>query len=205
MPPETPTPEQPPRTDLPDCPGDEKLLEFAELDALLCGGKPTTEQMNRYDELSRDFVGPTAHPQTVPGVLARHLLEHHRLFGDFRRKMEVEISAKADRLLEQLRESMKPKPEALRKDPSLAILPSGEAVSLGNLQHVFVAESPGFVSGVAVNPGNLFLSWGHGDCASIQNPADIAAIRAALHNVGVSINAPTIAGEDRDGDGKTRE
>lgn len=175
----------PDKKPLPHCPGDVVLEEFAALDELFVTGTPTTEQQNRYDELAREITGhPTG--EGVAGVLARLLIDHHK-------RGISSMEARADQIIESLHRVMRPAPETLRKDPTLAILPSGRKVSVRDVMDFERwTES-----------ATLRYSTGH--LVMLDKADDIAALDAALGNIGVAVNAPTIAGEDRDGDGRTGE
>jgi hypothetical protein len=148
-------------------------------------------EMNRYDELSRELAGDPDKGPMVAAVLARQLAasRHSRPA-----KTRLEIAPELMTLMREMREEVLN--ERLPKDRKLAILPSGNAVSVdGILEARFSPES-----------GCLFITHADGqEPVRIDDRFDVAALRAALHNVGVAINAPTIAGEDRDGDGQAGE
>mgnify|MGYP000897103633 CR=1 FL=1 len=98
-------------------------------------------------------------------------------------------------------------PEQLARDPFLAILPSDESISLRDVRRTFMSETD---RGVPV-----FVVEYHGSerrqgempsrAVVIEDPLDIAALRAAISRVGVTIYPPTVAGSDADGDGKVGE
>ncbi|MEO8277422.1 MAG: hypothetical protein ABI639_14505 [Thermoanaerobaculia bacterium] len=194
-----------PRTELPDCPGDAKLQEFADLDDVIVRGRPNDDQMSRYDELAREFSGNPMNGQGVAGMLARQLLDHRRSFTHYRNVMQKEVEAKADKLINELTATMRAKRESLEKDPTLAILPNGNSVSLAGIRCAFMFDAKNAQYESSVRPGEFMIVYKVGPPCMFYDPADIAAVRAALHNIGVAINAPTIKGEDRDGDGKVGE
>lgn len=85
--------------------------------------------------------------------------------------------------------------EELWRDPQLAILPSGIAVSLRDIQY----------AGLDEKDGSYWIHYFDGGESFAAEPGDIAAVRAAIHRIGVPIEAPTQPGEDRDGDGELGE
>ncbi len=174
------------RTDAASCPDCSKLLAFAELDEMIVAGVASPGQMTQHDELARELSGEKSNGEAVAAVLARQLAEA-RHQGAVTSLLEV----KADELIERLRQDFSR--ETLAKDRGLAILPSGRKVSVRN---VLDFERWSETANVRYFGGGFVL---------LSESADIAALDAALSNVGVSVNAPTIAGEDRDGDGRTGE
>lgn len=81
--------------------------------------------------------------------------------------------------------------ETLAKDPALAILPSGRAVSVRN------------ICASRMRDGALYVChFGETGEISIRDPHDVAAMQAAINHVGVFVEAPTLKGDDADGDGK---
>lgn len=171
------------------------LLEFAELDELFVDTKASSEQIRRLAELSIAIAGPDYRGENVGAVLARRLAAAQYQLLQMHGRLE-EFDGQADRILALVEKHFGSRPEKLGKDGYLAILPSGNAISLrGILEARFVGATGGV----------LILFSEAIDHVRIDDPTDVAALRAALHRVGVSINAPTIAGEDRDGDGRTGE
>lgn len=80
--------------------------------------------------------------------------------------------------------------------PTIAVLPSGRAVTIDNLLDA------------RYNPDNETLSlryFGELLPVEIDDRADVAAMRALIHRLGESADAPTLAGEDADGDGTVGE
>lgn len=179
----------PSRTDAASCEDCSKLLAFAELDELIAAGVASPGQMTQHDELARELSGDKQSGEAVAAVLARQLAEERH-----RTDMMASVRVKADELLRRF--SREYGPESLRKDPTLAILPSGNAISLSCIREARIAGT---------NQSMLILHDEASDHIRIDDPTDVAALRAALLNIGVAINAPTIAGEDRDGDGRTGE
>jgi hypothetical protein len=170
----------PSRTDAASCPDCSKLLEFADCDEAMANGTASTEQAKRFAALAFELSGGKLNGEAVSSVLARQLAEErHRV-----------------QFTQLVAEREEPGSERLQKDPTLAILPSGNAISVANiLEARFVPVT-----------GSLFVLHQDGmEPVRIDDAADVAALRAALLNIGVAINAPTIAGEDRDGDGRTGE
>jgi hypothetical protein len=49
------------------------------------------------------------------------------------------------------------------------------------------------------------LEFDRGYCVQLTDPHDVAAIRARLHRLGTPIEAPTLKGDDADGDGRAGE
>lgn len=90
-------------------------------------------------------------------------------------------------------------PERLAKDPHLAVLPSGRKVSLRDVKSF---EAPKLNDSEEGGIPGAFLKYSVGTTLIITGRADIAAVDAALNRIGVYVNAPTLPGEDADGDGK---
>ena len=86
--------------------------------------------------------------------------------------------------------------ERLAKDPHLAILPSGMKIST---KDVLNFEPPN-----DENTAWVYYSNGSRPVA-IYDQHDIAAFNAALNDIGVYVAAPTLKGDDNDGDGQTAE
>lgn len=190
--------------DAASCPDCSKLLAFAELDEMIVAGVASPGQMTQHDELARELSGDKQSGEAVAAVLARQLAESRHSVNPAINLLQV----KADELIEKLRRDLSR--ESLRKDPTLAILPSGDAISLGGLLEAWTVREEDLEDladeGYPAAVGNLVLNYRDSDrLFVISDVEDIAAVRAALHNIGVAINAPTIAGEDRDGDGRTGE
>lgn len=107
-----------------------------------------------------------------------------------------------DMLVDQLDEAYpvdRTDEERLAKDPHLAILPSGRKVSTRGVLEFMVPEA-----------GRNAYVYYHGagvtnSTVSIEDPHDIAAFNAALNEIGVYVEAPTLKGDDNDGDGQTAE
>jgi hypothetical protein len=82
--------------------------------------------------------------------------------------------------------------ERLAKDPHLAILPSGMKLST---KDVLNFEMP-------ASPRTAWVYYGNGSGpVAIYDQHDVAAFNAALNDIGVYVSAPTIKGDDADGDG----
>ncbi len=97
--------------------------------------------------------------------------------------------------------------EFLSRDASLAILPSGRKVSTKGVRY-FDAGEVELVELGGKGAGELPLGtplasviYADGGEVVIAGATDIAAFDAALNTVGVYVNAPTLKGEDADGDG----
>lgn len=89
--------------------------------------------------------------------------------------------------------------ERLAKDPHLAILPSGRKVSTKGVREFALPEA-----------GRHAYVYYHGagvtsSTTCIEDPHDIAAFDAALNDIGVYVAAPTLKGDDNDGDGIVHE
>lgn len=175
------------------------LLEYAALDQLYVETKISPEQIKRIEQLSVEIAGPDHRGENVGAVLARRLAETQDL-----------LEGQVNRLIDQAATYFERRKESLRKDAELAIMPSGDAISLGGILEAWTVVEENLEDiveeGYTAKVGDLVLIYRHSDRVSVISDAeDIAAVRAALHNIGVAINAPTIAGEDRDGDGRTGE
>lgn len=89
--------------------------------------------------------------------------------------------------------------EQLAKDSHLAVLPSGAKVSTRDVRHFHPGVQ--IPANRDIQPG-VPITYGNGDAVWLYEPADIFAFNAALNRIGVYVNAPTLPGEDADGDGK---
>lgn len=198
------TQQQAPATDPMSCPECSKLLAFAELDEMIAKGVASPGQMTQHDELAREISGNPQNGESVAAVLARKLAEQRH-----RENLTAKVEAKADQLLQSLTREFGR--ERLAKDRSLAILPSGAAISLQRVRFAFfvtdeVKREALAAAGFSAMVGDLVIDhFGSNDYTIVDGVENVAALRAALLNIGVAINAPTIAGEDRDGDGRTGE
>ena len=99
-----------------------------------------------------------------------------------------------DMLVDQLDElypTDRTEEERLAKDPHLAILPSGRKVTVGGV--------------LDFEPYMGVVRYCDGETVTINDPHDIAAFNAALNDIGVYVAAPTLTGDDNDGDGQTAE
>ncbi len=181
--PQTPAPSP---TDAAACPDCRKLLLFAELDEMLVAGGGTTGQRIQHDELAREISGNPLSGELIAAVLARALADERH-----RGKATQLLEEKADELIQKLTREFSR--ERLAKDTGLAILPSGRKISVRN-----VMDFERWTESATVR-------YAGGQMVMLSDAADIAALDAALTNAGVAVNAPTIAGEDRDGDGRTGE
>ena len=88
--------------------------------------------------------------------------------------------------------------ESLAKDPHLAILPSGVKISTRNVKWFGVDEDGTFAT-------VRYFGDIDDDAVDIIGAHDIAAFNAALNDIGVYVAAPTLKGDDNDGDGQTAE
>lgn len=86
--------------------------------------------------------------------------------------------------------------ERLAKDPHLAILPSGRKISTKDVLH--------FDSSNSSSAAWVYYSNGSSPVA-LCDEHDIAAFNAALNDIGVYVAAPTLKGDDADGDGINAE
>ena len=86
--------------------------------------------------------------------------------------------------------------ERLAKDPHLAILPSGMKLSTKDVRNFKLPSTS----------GASWVYYGNGSGpVAIYDQHDIAAFNAALNDIGVYVNAPTLKGDDADGDGQIGE
>lgn len=235
----TETTTQQPAPDTSSCPDCRRLLTFAELDEMIAAGTASPEQLAQHDELAREISGNPQSGEAVAAVLARALadarhranlvaleeIEHggdpvlnwmaanvaleQNAVGDIRPNKK-KSRAKIDEFLQRLTREFGR--ERLAKDPGLAILPSGDAISVRSIRSAFfitddVKRKALAEVGFLANLGDLVIDHfgSNSDYTIVYDAEDIAAMRAALFNIGVTVNAPTIAGEDRDGDGRTGE
>lgn len=91
--------------------------------------------------------------------------------------------------------------EALWSDGDLAILPSGTKVTTDQVAYFNAAE----LEYDETNEPLATILFRNGGEITLRGATDIAAYDAALNAVGVYVNAPTMPGEDADGDGLTGE
>ena len=103
-----------------------------------------------------------------------------------------------DMLVDQLDEAYpidRTDEERLAKDPHLAILPSGQKLSTRDVR----------VCRVAADGTAYVYYFGETYPESLEDPHDIAAFNSALNDIGVYVAAPTLKGDDADGDGEIGE
>lgn len=93
--------------------------------------------------------------------------------------------------------------ERLAKDPNLAILPSGMKISTADILEFRPECTMAFATTGVAN--SVVVNYRNGKVVFITDPHDVAAFNAALNDIGVYVAAPTLKGDDADGDGKTRE
>lgn len=108
-----------------------------------------------------------------------------------------------DMLVDQLDEAYpldRTDEERLAKDPHLAILPSGRKLST-----VDVFEARVEPAGEIGPAETMCVIYRNSLSAVITDPHDIAAFNAALNDIGVYVAAPTLKGDDADGDGQIGE
>lgn len=104
-----------------------------------------------------------------------------------------------DMLVDQLDEAYpldRTDEERLAKDDHLAILPSGHKVSTLNVKQFWVSSHSG---------KGCIQYFGSEDVLYIDDRHDVAAFNAALNDIGVYVAAPTLKGDDNDGDGQIGE
>lgn len=101
--------------------------------------------------------------------------------------------------------------ERLEKDPHLAILPSGAKLSTDSVRS-FTLLTPSVLGMIAAGDlpdfwatGDGLVTYTNGATVLVRDPHDIAAFNAALNDIGVYVAAPTLKGDDADGDGILRE
>lgn len=107
-----------------------------------------------------------------------------------------------DMLVDQLDElypTDRTEEERLAKDPHLAILPSGSKRSTKRVRSFDITT----VGSQSITVGQVIYE--DGDSVELTDPHDIAAFNAALNDIGVYVAAPTLKGDDNDGDGQTAE
>lgn len=95
-------------------------------------------------------------------------------------------------------------------ESDLLMLPSGRATSLNGLRNMSLVTEPKSWPPVGVGQKPemrtvLHLMYENGNLMVVADPHDIAALRAHVHRIAASIESPTLAGDDRDGDGKVGE
>lgn len=115
-----------------------------------------------------------------------------------------------DMLVDQLDEAFptdRVDEERLAKDPHLAILPSGRKVSTNQVQSFVIYtkemlnQSPIGMLPACIKEGDGLLIYRSGGMELLNRPHDIVAFNAALNDIGVYVAAPTLKGDDADGDG----
>lgn len=84
--------------------------------------------------------------------------------------------------------------------PLLVILPSGKVVNLDGLRYTEVSKAD-----PAISDPWFQLHFGNTGSVHLSDPHDVAAMRAYLHRLAKSIEAPTLKGDDADSDGRTGE
>lgn len=162
-----------------------ELREFADLHGLWPNTATTEAQRRRYHELEL-IIDPESGGEGGAAILANALAAALEREGEGHlsdRELEV-----AERIL-----SLEAKRKPLPAFPLMLNLPSGKVVNLS-----------GFRETVESNPG-ILLCFASGNPIVVDEPHDVAAVRARLQRLATEINAPTLAGEDRDGDGKVNE
>lgn len=101
--------------------------------------------------------------------------------------------------------------ERLAKDHHLAILPSGLKLSTATVRSfaILTKEVLGMIA-LGDLPdfwatGDGLVAYTNGATVLIRDHHDVAAFNAALNDIGVYVAAPTLKGDDADGDGVLRE
>ena len=95
--------------------------------------------------------------------------------------------------------------ERLAKDPHLAILPSGLKYSTETVRFFGIIDREYQVGERHWQKGMGQIIYANGGELAIHDPHDVAAFDAALNDIGVYVAAPTIKGDDADGDGEIGE
>lgn len=101
--------------------------------------------------------------------------------------------------------------EQLPKDPFLLVLPSGRKVSALGVRYFDASEAniveEDEAESMGLPPGTPLaeVHYMDGNEIVIVGAHDIAAFDAALNSIGIYVNAPTLEGDDADGDGRVGE
>lgn len=95
--------------------------------------------------------------------------------------------------------------ERLAKDPHLAILPSGLKYSTKGVRFFGIVTENYQTGERCWRKGMGQVRYEDGEELAIHRPADVAAFSSALNDIGVYVAAPTLKGDDNDGDGLTAE
>lgn len=119
-----------------------------------------------------------------------------------------------DMLVDQLDEAYpldRTDEERLAKDPHLAILPSGMKLSTKGVRCFEIIDQDEFNRSMVgtfpptFRPGNALIRYDNCGEEFLSDPHDIAAFDSALNDIGVYVAAPTLKGDDADGDGQIGE
>lgn len=116
---------------------------------------------------------------------------------DFTKEQLMHLDMLVDQL-DELYPTDRTDEERLAKDPHLAILPSGVKISTRNVKWFGIDEDGTFAT-------VRYFGDIDDDAVDIFGAHDIAAFNAALNDIGVFVAAPTLKGDDNDGDGQTAE
>jgi len=95
--------------------------------------------------------------------------------------------------------------ERLAKDPHLAILPSGLKYSTDGVRFFGIIDREYQRGEKHWQMGMGQIVYEDGCTMAIHEPHDVAAFNAALNDIGVYVAAPTLKGDDNDGDGIVHE